>query len=303
MKKIQLKSNKNLYKIEFDSEREWLDFRKDRIGASDAPIIMGTAKWKFPDGRIKTPYILWREKVGFEDNSMENSATKRGKLLEEPARKSYEKLVGEEFPPVCIINKKYPHLMASLDGLNISEDKAVEIKNCNKQDHLIAKIGKIPEKYFPQLQQQILVLEFPSIDYLSANEKGDIVVTCQRDEEYIKKLLKETLKFWKYVKELKAPPIGEDDYIERTLQWEAYARKLHYAKQQKKEWMEKEEKAANELKKLSYDHNSRFGNYLYTKCISPGRINYKAIPELKNVDLEKYTGEPIISWRLKKGKE
>ena len=35
---------------------EWLEFRRSRIGASDAPIIMGVSPWK-------THYKLWVEKI------------------------------------------------------------------------------------------------------------------------------------------------------------------------------------------------------------------------------------------------
>jgi predicted phage-related endonuclease len=38
---------------------EWLEFRKNKIGASDAPIIMETSPWK-------TPYQLWLEKLSLD---------------------------------------------------------------------------------------------------------------------------------------------------------------------------------------------------------------------------------------------
>lgn len=37
--------------------QEWEKFRLQKIGASDAPIIMGVSPWK-------TPFQLWLEKQG-----------------------------------------------------------------------------------------------------------------------------------------------------------------------------------------------------------------------------------------------
>lgn len=37
--------------------QEWEKFRLQKIGASDAPIIMGVSPWK-------TPFQLWLEKTG-----------------------------------------------------------------------------------------------------------------------------------------------------------------------------------------------------------------------------------------------
>ena len=36
---------------------EWLENRKNHIGASDAPVVMGVSPWD-------TPYKLWENKLG-----------------------------------------------------------------------------------------------------------------------------------------------------------------------------------------------------------------------------------------------
>ncbi len=41
---------------------EWHAFRRKRIGASDAPVIMGISPWK-------TPYQLWIEKTSGIESS------------------------------------------------------------------------------------------------------------------------------------------------------------------------------------------------------------------------------------------
>jgi len=289
-------------KLFFASEKEWLDARKGYLGASDASIIMGVSKWKTNDGRIKTPYLLWQEKLGLTVLDCDNSATRYGKEMEEPARKRYQEMVGGIFRPDCIINKDYPYAMVSLDGLNIPEDRAVEIKNCKLEDHILAKNGQIPEKYYPQVQMQAMVTGLPEIDYFSFHNDEGIIVTVKRDDEYIKNLDKKLKEFWDCVLNLKEPGLTDDDYIEQDDVWLEKAKRLYEVKQSKKALCEEEKLLEESLKSLSNDFNACSGGFRYTRSVGAGRVDYKSIPELLNVDLRKYTGKPIISWRLKKEK-
>ena len=259
MRKIQSKFNENLIICEFDSEQELLDFRKGRLGASDASIILGVSRWRTTDGRIKTPLLLWQEKLGLDKMDCDNSATRYGKRMEEPARLVYQKMVGEEFPAKCIINKKYPHLMVSLDGLNITEDKAVEIKNCKEEDHILAKEGKVPTKYYPQVQMQAMVTELPYVDYFSFHKEEGVIVKAEVDEEYIKTMKKKLKEFWKYVEDLKEPPLSRDDFIERGDDWLEKAKELYEVQQIKRQATADEKVLKEELKSLSDNRNASSG--------------------------------------------
>ena len=66
---------------------EWLEFRRNKIGSSDAPIIMGKSPWK-------TPHQLWEEKMGIKDSFFESQAMRRGKDLEPEARTAFEEQTG-----------------------------------------------------------------------------------------------------------------------------------------------------------------------------------------------------------------
>ena len=290
-------------KFKFETEQEWLAFRKQKLGASDAPTIMGTAHWKLQDGRIKTPYLLWQEKLGLLDTSIDNVAVRYGKNMEDAAREAYQVVAGDLFEPTVVLNPKYPYLMASLDGLNVTDDHAVEIKNANAEDHELAKSGKVPDKYFPQVQMQIMVTELPSIDYWSFHKGEGVLVVVKKDEEYQKLLDEKLYHFWECVTNLKEPELTDDDFIERSGEWFTIAKSLWKIKQEKKA-LEVEEKALEQmLKDYSEGQNSRAGGFRYTVSNMIGRVNYKAIPELENVDLDKYRGKSIQSWRLKKEKD
>jgi len=56
------------------------------------------------------------------------------------------------------------------------------------------------------------------------------------------------------------------------------------------------------LKEMSENKNSRSGDYRYAYHERMGGVDYKAIPELKNIDLEQYRKAPAIVWLLNKAK-
>ena len=109
---------------------EWLELRKNKIGASDAPVIMHVSPWK-------TPYQLWEEKLGLKE-SFSSSAMKRGLEMEESARKAFEKETGLVVFPQVLFHKEHEWMMASLDGIDIEGKNIVEIKCPGKVDHEIA---------------------------------------------------------------------------------------------------------------------------------------------------------------------
>ena len=287
-------------KLNFKSEQEYWDFRKNRIGASDASIILGVSKWKTNDGRIKTPRLLWQEKLGLSSMDCDNAATRYGKAMEQPAREVYESMVGELFTPEPIENEKYPHLMVSLDGLNVTDDRAVEIKNCSAEDHKLAKEGKVPAKYYPQVQMQIMVTELPFIDYFSFHKGEGVIVKVDRDDEYISEMSKKLDRFWEYVENLKEPPLTEDDFIEKGDDWHQIAEKLYDIKEKKKELCLQEKELEKQLKSLSDNKNAASKEFRYVCSTSIGAIDYNLIPELLNRDLSEYRKDPITRWTLRK---
>ena len=287
-------------KIIFNSESEWLQARKEHVGASDASIIMGVSRWKTNDGRVKTPRLLWQEKLGLDSMDCDNAATRYGKAMEEPARQAYEAMVLDVFNPVCVKNEKYPHLMVSLDGLNVTDDRAVEIKNCSAEDHNLAKEGKVPAKYYPQVQMQIMVTGLPYVDYFSFHKGDGVIVKVDRDDEYISKMSKKLDTFWECVETLKEPPLTEDDFIEKGDDWNQIAEKLYDIKQKKKDLCLKEKELEKELKSLSDNRNAASREFRYVCSTSIGAVDYNLIPELLNMDLSAYRKGPITRWTLRK---
>ena len=170
---------------------EWLAFRRNKIGASDAPVIMEISPWK-------SPYELFIEKAFAEEQPM-NHRMLRGKELEEDARKEFEKITGIIMQPCVVTHPENEWMIASLDGMDFDCTTFVEIKCPNKKDHAYALQGIIPEKYYPQVQHQIACTGMEKGYYFSYDGKKGALVTITRNEDYIKNMIEKEEKFYEYL--------------------------------------------------------------------------------------------------------
>jgi len=59
----------------------------------------------------------------------------------------------------------------------------------------------------------------------------------------------------------------------------------------------------NDLIEMAQGSNCRGGGIKLSKVVSKGTIDYKAIPELAGVDLEKYRKKPTECWKITQEKE
>jgi putative phage-type endonuclease len=272
--------------------KEWLQMRRSHIGASDAPVIMGVSPWK-------TAYQLWEEKCGLSGEQETTSAMKYGHDMEEPARRAYEKHTGNLVFPTVIFHPEKKFMVASLDGISFDGNISVEIKNVKEEDHEEAKSGKIPAKYFPQVQHQLACLGHKLLHYFSFRKGDFALVEVERDEEYIQKLYELEGKFWEDVQTLREPKLSEKDYtIIETYESITMASEWKSINQQLKELEEKEKKYRKQLIELAGNKNARIGDIKLTKSIRKGTVDYGKIIELEGVNLEQYRKEPVIAWRV-----
>lgn len=274
---------------------EWLEMRKQHLGASDAPIIMGVSPWK-------TPFQLWEEKLGLRDSSYQSHAMKHGQEMEDPARQWYIESTGNIVIPEVVFHQDKNWMMASLDGKGIDSDIIIEIKNPGKKDHDIAKKGKIPEKYIPQLQHQLACCDLNEMHYVSFYNNEGIIVEVKRDNEYIDKLYEEEEEFWWKVKNLKEPEKTDKDEeaVEKTDdKFKFTAQNWIQAHQYLKYWEAKETQYRHELIEIAGKDPYVKGEHITIKrTISKGYVQYREIPEFQDVDLDKYRAPPAIKWRI-----
>lgn len=272
--------------------KEWHELRKNHIGASDAPVIMGVSPWR-------TPYQLWQEKLGIGQAQVETGAMRYGKQMEEPARQAYEKYTGNLVSPEVIFHPTKKFMMASLDGLSFDRSIAVEIKTSNADDHQHAKNGRIPDKYYPQVQHQLACLGINMLHYFSYRDGEGVIVEVERDHAYIESLYKEEESFWNKVLNLDAPDLGErdfvkiddEDFVRLASEWGNLTKQLALLEKKEKEY-----RAA--LIERANGHNVKGNGITLTKIVRKGAVDYKKVPELIGVDLEVYRKEPVESWRI-----
>ena len=286
--------------------KEWEHLRKSYIGASDSPILMGVVRWKMEDGRIKTPRILWEEKLGLLDIKVNAYATGLGKEMEPKILNHYQNLKGETYNPKVLFHPDKKFIMASLDGLNEKCTHAVEIKFANAEDHSIALDGKIPEKYYPQVQHQLDVLYalygITKMDYLSYHNEDFITVEVSKNDAYLEKLWNVKTKFWHCVQNFEEPALTEDDFIEQDERWGKTAQMIYDIKSKIKDLTAEEKELTALIREMSQGKNSRGSGFRFSHHIRKGSVDYKSIPEIKSINLDPYRKSPSSIWQLRKEK-
>ncbi len=264
----------------------WLDFRKDKIGSSDAPIIMEKSPWK-------TPHQLWEEKVGIKEESFETRTMQRGKDLEPLERKKFEEKSGLVVWPDVLIHTEYDFIIASLDGITMNGKVAVEIKCPGAKTHQMALEGKISEHYKIQMQHQLAVTGLNSMFYFSFDGEDGVILKIERDNQLIERIIEKEKKFYRLLKENISPQQERSD-----IHWKEIAEKWKIIQEKKKKVEIEEKKCRNALIALS-DQKTTIGcGVRVTQYQKKGRINYSKIPELKEMNLENYRELTLDAWRV-----
>jgi len=272
---------------------EWLSYKKKSIGASDSSAILGCG--------FLTPYQLWEQKIGLTTTEM-NHAMSEGVRLEPIARANLQEHFGFELEAPVYQHDDIDYMIASLDAYNEKERCLIEIK-CGSSSYAKADVGIIPDYYYAQMQHQLEVVGLDKMHYYCFNGEKGILLEVNRDTPYIKSLLEAEKKFWDCLRDFVPPPLTDKDYV-KIMTDEALdaSIKLESVKEQIEALTEQEKALREQILRLADGRNSIIGRQKVTKVISQGHVNYKEIPQLKDVDLNKYRKAPSTSFRITKAK-
>jgi putative phage-type endonuclease len=271
---------------------EWHDFRSKHIGASEAPVIMGESPWA-------TPIKLWKERLGLIEKKADNAFMKRGRDLESQALEAFNNKMGSNCQPAVFESDKYPFIAASLDGYDSDQKLIVEIKCPGQEDHLTACLGEVPAKYKWQLYQQMYVMGLDAICYASYRDGNIVVVPVQYNKNYEKTWLSKTIKFWECLENFEEPEaIPSDLKCIETQEWEVLATKYKSANALMKKYKDESDEIKEQLKLIAGE-SAQGGGITLVKSLVRGTVDYKAIPELATVDLEKYRKKQIEKWTIR----
>jgi len=180
--------------------KEWLQFRQEKITATDASIINGTNTF-----RGNSPINLWREKLLLIDKEPVTKIMSEGTALEEKALEWVNKTLNTNFRPIVVISEEHDYLMASLDGYEESQPYHLEIK-CGKRSYEEAKNVIIPPYYYDQVQHQMFITQKYSTLYVAYRPRLEpVMIIIGRDDNYYDKVLRKLKKFYKYLINWDAP--------------------------------------------------------------------------------------------------
>ncbi|HEX4374904.1 MAG TPA: YqaJ viral recombinase family protein [Puia sp.] len=177
---------------------KWLQWRRNRICASDANIIMGTCNFK-------SIQKLYEEKTKCYEQ-VPNIYMLRGIELEPIALEAFEKESGLIMFP-CVVEHENRWMAASFDGMTIEQDSIVEIKCGGKKSHDLALNGVVDPRYYPQLQHQIEVSGLDFVFYYSFDGNKGKILEVKRDQSFIEEMIEKEFEFWQCLQAL-IPPEG-----------------------------------------------------------------------------------------------
>jgi putative phage-type endonuclease len=182
-----------------------------RLNASDAPAMMGVSPYKTRDQLI-AEYATGETK---EVSPHAQALFDAGHDYEASARVIAEKIIGDDlYPVVMSCEADGLPLSASLDGLTMDAETGWEHKSLNKNLRESLAAGKVPEQYFPQLEQQLLVTGANRILFMASNGTEDTALYCWYESS--RKLRAKLLTGWaQFMQDVAAykPPVAAPEVV------------------------------------------------------------------------------------------
>lgn len=264
---------------------EWQEYRLTMRNASETAAVLGISPWV-------TPYQLWMIKTGRSTQAV-TPPMQHGTKLEPEARAAYEVHTGNLMQPLVLNDGPYS---ASLDGINLMGDLIVEIK-CpfrGKDAPLWkeAREGRIPGHYNAQIQHQLMVAGAKLAHFWVYAEGKGALISVRRDEEVMSLIREGWDDFQRYLDTDTPPPLTDADSAQREdAAWSQAAQAYLEAKRQADAADEVLEAARRALVGLLRHPRESGAGVNVVKLWKAGNVDYKKVPELKGVNLDRYRGQ------------
>ena len=194
---------------------DWLEYRKQGIGGSDAAVACGIS-------RYKSPVELWLEKTGQLPAQEAGEAAYWGTQLEPLVRAEFTRRTGIEATHTMQLlqSVEYPFMLANLDGTCEHPDFGPCIFEAKTASAYKAKEwdNSIPEEYLLQIQHYMAVTGYRGA-YIAALIGGNTFrwKFVERDEGLIAVMIHLEAEFWGYVQEGTPPPLDGSEASARLL--------------------------------------------------------------------------------------
>lgn len=185
MCKILVKTNDLTYE-------EWLRYRKQGIGGSDAGAICGLNPYV-------SPIAVYMDKTEDVINNIDNEVMKQGRDLENYVAQRFMEATGLKVrrSNFIYVHKEYPFMLANIDRMIVGENIGLECKTASPYSINKWKDGEIPSHYLIQCYHYMAVTGAEAW-YIAVVIFGNEFkyIKIERDEEIIENLIKIEKDFW-----------------------------------------------------------------------------------------------------------
>ena len=194
---------------------DWLEYRKQGIGGSDATVACGIS-------RYKSPVELWLEKTGQLPAQEAGEAAYWGTQLEPLVRAEFTRRTGIEVTHTMQLlqSVEHPFMLANLDGTCEHPDFGPCIFEAKTASAYKAKEwdNSIPEEYLLQIQHYMAVTGYRGA-YIAALIGGNTFrwKFVERDEALIAVMIHLEAEFWGHVQDGTPPPLDGSEASARLL--------------------------------------------------------------------------------------
>lgn len=190
------------------TKEEWLRYRKQGIGGSDAGAICGLNPYS-------SPVSVYLDKTNEEITEYDNEAMRQGRDLEEYVASRFCEETGKKVRRrnAIFCNEKHSFMYANIDRYVVGEEAGLECKTASAYSADKWKNGEVPMHY------QIQCLHYMAVTgakawYLAVVILGKVFkyVKFDRDEEMIQNLITIEANFWNnhVLKQVMPVPDGSD---------------------------------------------------------------------------------------------
>lgn len=269
----------------------WKIYRGSKIGASDAGVIMNL-------NPHCTAYTLWKQKLGIEEVN-DNFAMRLGRDLEPKAREFFNNMFDVNMKPLVGISTENDFMMASMDGIDMRNHFAIEIK-CGLSAHEKAKNDVIPEYYYAQMQHQMYVFGLEKINYGTYLSDDEYTISLiERDDKFIEKMIDLEKDFHYCLSQLIVPKLTKGDFMDRSDDPTWLELTTQYNKN--KEVMDRLKLENDEIKEqliaISEQKPSKGNGVTLSMANKAGSVDFAALKK-DGIDIDKYRKQSTTYWRL-----
>jgi putative phage-type endonuclease len=205
--------------VELDQRSsEWLKWRSEGIGASDAAVIL-------EESPFRTAYDLWLEKTGQRKSQKSSRAMDHGTEHEPDAIAWYTQQTDKKGRPVCAVYDDADYIRASLDFWDGAKHGA-EVKCPIDYGQFRQHKEAIPYYYWVQCQVQMQTMDLATCDFVSWYEGDGVIHPVERDDNFwFETLLPAIQEFWQRVLDRRWPVPDGVRKLE-TPEWRDAARRF-----------------------------------------------------------------------------